>query len=139
MIEQLKKSELVSSSTLMKILVVFCWIIACSTKTVLHVNKPTFLYVKSVTKSRHLIYYHAWIQTWSRHCISFKLTMCTKKFNVSASIFSLLCDCKQKLLSDVYAPYLVAMVSTVCALLVINLDLFNLLIVDFELGQNVNA
>ena len=52
---------------------------------------------------------------------------------------SLRCDCKQKLLSDVFAPYLVAMVSTMCALLAINLDLFDLLIDDFELGQKVNA
>ena len=62
-----------------------------------------------------------------------------KKFDVSASIFSLRCDCKQKLLSHVFAPYFVAMVSTMCALLVINLDMFILLIDEYELGQKVNT
>ena len=48
-------------------------------------------------------------------------------------------DCEQQLQSDVFAPYMVAIVSTMCALLVIDLDLFNFLIDNFELGQKVNA
>ena len=124
----------------MKILVVFCWIIACTTKTVLHVNKPTFLYVNSnkVKTSNSL---SRWNTNMVQTSYFFQVDYVYKKqkFHVSASIFFLRCDRKQKLLSHVFAPCLVTKVFTMCALLVINLDMFIFLIDEYELGQKVNT
>ena len=62
-----------------------------------------------------------------------------RNFVVSASIFSFRCDGKQELIREVSNLHLIALVLNTCAVLIINLQLFNLLIDDYELGQKVYA
>ena len=122
----------------MKILV-FCWIITCSTKTVLHVNKPTFSYVNS-----NKVWTSNFLTRWNTNKVQtsyfFQVDDVYKNESLMIRRLSFLCDViVNKSSYQMYSLHSWLLWFLRCALLVINLYSFNLLIDDYELGHKVNA
>ena len=92
------------------------------------------------TKSTHLLSLSRWNtnKVWTSYFFQVDHVYKKLKFNVSMYIFSLWWDCTKapiRCVQSIFGCYGLYGVR----LLVINLDLFNFLIDDFELGLKVNA